>query len=146
MARLLGLDVGDRRVGVAVSDPTGTLASPLTALERRSTKRDVAAVLELARQQEAEGIVVGIPVSLDGALHAQARRTQSFFTALYAASFLPLATWDERFSTDEAERMLRESGVEPSRERGRVDAAAAAIILQGYLDAHRERVDQSPAP
>ena len=146
MARLLGLDVGDKRIGVALSDPTGALASPLTTLERRSKKRDATAVMELARQHEAEGIVMGMPVSLDGAHHAQARRTQSFYTALYAVSFLPATTWDERFSTYEAEQLLRESGVKPSRERGRVDAAAAAIILQRYLDAHRDPVSRSPAP
>ena len=137
MGRLLGLDVGARRIGVALSDPTGSLASPLTALDRRAKRRDLAAVLELVRQHGVEGIVVGLPVSLDGRLHAQGQTVQAFARALSEASPVPVETWDERFSTVEAEQMLREAGREPSRDRGRVDATAAAVILQRYLDAHR---------
>ena len=136
MARLLGLDVGARRTGVALSDPTGTLASPLTALTRSSEARDLEAIVELARQHDAEAIVVGLPISLDGALHAQGQKVQAFIEKLREVSPIPVEPWDERFSTAEAERLLREAGIQPSRERGRVDAAAAAIILQGYLDAH----------
>ena len=137
MARLLGLDVGARRVGVALSDPTGTLASPLTTLTRRTTRQALAAIVELAQQHGAQGIVVGLPVSLDGELHGQGREIEAFSRALRAASPVPVETWDEAFSTVEAEQLLREAGAQPSRQRGRVDAAAAAILLQRYLDAHR---------
>ena len=151
MGRLLGLDMGARRIGVALSDPTGTLASPLTALASRGKRRDVAAVLELARGHQVERIVVGLPVSLDGRLHAQGQLIDAFAQALRAASPVPVETWDERFTTAEAERLLREAGAQPSRERGRVDAAAAAILLQSYLDAHRatdevRRPPDLPAP
>ena len=143
MGRLLGLDVGARRIGVALSDPTGSLASPLTALDRHAKRRDMAAVLDLARQHGVEAIVVGLPVSLDGRLHAQGQLVQAFAHALTEVSPVPVETWDERFSTAEAEQMLREAGREPSRDRGRVDATAAAVILQRYLDARRG--DEGPA-
>ena len=107
------------------------------ALERRGNRRDVTAILDLARQQAVMGIVVGIPVSLDGNLHLQGNLTQSFFGALNSESLLPVVTCDESFSTDQAESLLRQIGAQPSRDRGRVDAAAAAIILQRYLDAHQ---------
>ena len=138
MGRLLGLDVGERRIGVALSDPTGSLASPLMALDRRAKRRDMAAVLDLAKQHGVEGIVVGLPISLDRRLHAQGQAVQAFARALSKASPVPVETWDERFSTAEAEQMLREAGREPSRDRGRVDATAAAVILQRYLDARRD--------
>ena len=137
MGRLLALDIGARRIGVALSDPTGLLASPLTALSAQGRKRDVAAVLDLAREHGVDGIVVGLPVSLDGELHGQGRTVAAFAKALAAESPVPVETWDERFSTAEAEALLRQSGRQPSRERGRVDAAAAAVILQGFLDARR---------
>jgi putative Holliday junction resolvase len=103
----------------------------------------MAAVLDLARQHGVEGIVVGLPISLDGQLHAQGQTVQRFARELAERSPVPVETWDERFSTAEAEQMLRDAGREPSRERGRVDAAAASIILQRYLDAHR--ADGGPA-
>ena len=140
MARLLGIDVGNKRIGVAVSDPNGLIASSLVALERKGKRRDIAAILDLAHQQAVTGIVVGIPVSLDGNLHLQGNLTKSFFSALHSESFLPIVTCDESFSTDEAESRLRQIGAKPSRERGRVDAAAAAIILQRYLDAHQGKI------
>jgi putative Holliday junction resolvase len=144
MARLLGLDVGARRIGVALSDPTGALASPLTTVVRKEQGRDLAAVLKLAQQHGVEAVVVGIPVSLDGELHAQGRVVQAFCNALRAACPMPVETWDESFSTVEAEELLRQAGAQPSRERGRVDAAAAAVLLQRYLDARRR--EAGPAP
>ena len=135
--RLLGLDVGERRIGLAISDRSGSLATPFTAIERRGVERDIAAILKLVRQEEVGTIVVGEPLSLDGSVGPQAKRTLVFYEALKAASPVPVKTWDERFSTVEAERLLREAGVQPSRNRARLDASAAAVILQGYLDAHR---------
>ena len=135
--RLLGLDVGERRIGLAISDRNGSLATPFTAIERHGVDRDIAAILKLVRQEEVGTIVVGEPLSLDGSVGPQAKRTLVFYEALKAASPVPVETWDERFSTVEAERLLREAGVQPSRNRARLDASAAAVILQGYLDAHR---------
>jgi putative Holliday junction resolvase len=126
--------VGERRIGLALSDPAGVLASPLGFIDRTSEDEDVRRVLETAREHRAERLVVGIPLSLSGVRGPQARAVEGFRRSLSRASDLPVAAWDERFSTLEAERRLRESGVRPSLERGRTDAASAAIILQGYLD------------
>ena len=135
MARALGLDVGDRRIGVALSDPTGTLATPLAAIDRRVSRGGIEAVAKLARENEAAAIVAGMPVSLDGGIGPQARAVQSFLAALREACPLPVHTVNEQYTSAEAERRLRDVGVEPSRDPGRVDALAAAIILQEWLDA-----------
>ena len=134
MARALGLDVGDRRIGVALSDPTGALATPLAAIDRRASQGGIETVLRLAREHEAAAIVAGMPVSLDGGIGPQARAVQSFLAALSEACPLPIHTVNEQYTSAEAEQRLRDVGVEPSREPGRVDALAAAIILQEWLD------------
>ena len=137
MKRMLGLDVGTRRTGVALSDPTGTLASPLTTLTRSDDALGLEAITDLAREHGVEAIVVGLPVSLDGGLHGQGREVAAFIDRLRGVSPVPVAEWNEQFTTAEAERLLRQAGRKPSRDRGRVDAVAAAVILQDYLDAHR---------
>ena len=137
MKRMLGLDVGARRTGVALSDPTGAIASPLTTIARSDDAQCLEAVTALAREHEVEAIVVGLPVSLDGELHSQGREVAAFIDRLRGVSPVPVAEWNEQFTTAEAERLLRQAGRKPSRDRGRVDAVAAAVILQDYLDAHR---------
>ena len=134
MTRVLGLDVGDRRIGVALSDPTGTLATPLGAIERRPSQSGEDAVAELASRHEATAIVVGMPVSLSGEIGPQAMAVQAFCDALREACPLPIHTVNEQYTSAEAEQRLRDVGVEPSRDRARVDALAAAIILQEWLD------------
>ncbi len=137
--RMLALDVGERRVGVAVSDPLGLWARPLTVISRRSKQQDYATIAELAREHEAARIVVGHPLSLSGQVGPQARRVERYAAGLAEHLTIPVVLWDERLSTAEAERLLHESG-ESSREfRGRVDAVAAAVILQSYIDAVEER-------
>ena len=135
--RTLGLDVGESRIGVAVSDPTGTITSPLTAIQRVSMEDDLKAVTRLAGEHEAEAIVVGLPISLNGRMGPQARRTQEFIRSLSSQSPVPVHSQDERFSTVEAERLLRDAGRAPSRDKGLRDSAAACVILQAYLDAKR---------
>lgn len=137
--RVLGLDVGARRIGMALSDPEGILASPAGFLDRTTEEEDLRRVLEAASQHGVGRIVVGIPVSLSGRRGPQARAVDRFRRSLAGAFDLPVVSWDERLSTQHAERRLKEAGVEPSLERGRTDAAAAAIILQGYLDSLRNR-------
>lgn len=132
--RVLGLDVGDRRIGLALGDPLGILASALGALERRGAERDVQAILALIVENQAERVVVGLPRKLDGTLGEQARKVQEFTQKLVEASPVPVEYWDERLSTVAAQERLREAGAKRPT-RGRVDAAAAAHILQGYLDA-----------
>ena len=135
--RLLGLDIGERRIGVAISDDVGLLATPYTAIQRRSQPQDIVTILRVAQEEMVGQIIVGMPLSLDGSVGPQAERTMAFYEALKVASPVPVKTWDERFSTVEAERLLRQVGVSPSRNKARVDASAAAVILQGYLDAQR---------
>jgi putative Holliday junction resolvase len=157
MARLLALDVGEVRIGVAVSDPSGFLASPYTTLrvsrDETQTWREIQRLLD---ETEAEGIVVGLPISLDGQLHAQGEHVRDFAVRLQEHINVPLVFWDERYSTVEAERLRTEryeslgkrSGPGKygrQRRRGRqgqqhgIDAQAAAVILQAYLDESRIR-------
>lgn len=135
--RVLGLDVGERRIGLAISDGAGMLATPYKAIRRRSLERDIAAITHIVQEEEVAQIIVGMPLSLDGSMGPQAERTMVFYEALKEASPVPVKTWDERFSSVEAEHRLREAGVSPSRNRARLDASAAAVILQGYLDTQR---------
>ncbi len=131
--RCLGLDVGDRRIGVAVSDETGRLARPLTVLRRGDPADDAKAVAALAREQGAGLVVVGLPLNMDGSLGAQARKSLDFAGALRERG-LTVAVWDERLTTRQARHVLRTTGAPRRAWRARQDAVAAALILQGFLD------------
>ena len=133
--RVLALDVGSKRIGVAVSDPTGFLARSLTVIERRGLRSDIEMIAKLLRQEGAERVVVGLPLSLSGDVGPQALAVLEFKEALDKALDVSVETWDERFSTVGAQEALRAQGVRARKQRGRIDAAAAAVILQGYLDA-----------
>ena len=136
--RILALDIGDRRIGVALSDPLSILASPLTTIDRRTTPETEAAidaVLALAEQHEAAEILVGIPYLMSGRIGAQARITLDFAQALSERTNIPITHTDERLSSVQADRMLTQSGTSNTRDKGRTDSAAAAVILQAYLDA-----------
>src|SRR5436309_13075014 len=154
MARWLALDVGEARIGVAISDATGFLASPYTTLHVTRDKSETwKAIQHLIEETETERLVVGLPISLDGAIHSQGKRVQAFAERLKEHITVPITFWDERLSTVEAERLLVErGGAEPGKRkrtaRGRkqnqskrrrkqheIDALAAAVILQEYLDA-----------
>lgn len=135
--RTLGLDVGERRIGVAISDPEERLAVPLRVLERRDATADARTIAELARREGVGRIVVGLPVSLSGTLGPQARQTQAFAERLRAATDAEVILYDERLSTAEADRHLRQLGMREREMRSRRDAVAAAIILQAYLDSRR---------
>jgi len=138
--RALGLDVGERRIGVALSDPEGIIATALTVIEVKSEDDALRRIIALAHEHEVERIVVGLPLSLDGSLGPQARRVQSFVEALKVRTELPVVTWDERFSTVDAERVLVEAGVKREKRKKHVDSVAAAFVLQSYLD--RQRSDK----
>lgn len=138
--RLLALDVGDRRIGIAVSDPTGLLATPVEVYVRRGGDADVAHLHAVADEYDAQGFVVGLPVNMNGSEGPQAAKTRAFAQALGAVGY-PVLLWDERLSTVEAERRMAEAG--RKKRRGAVlrsDAEAAAVILETYLDALRMRV------
>jgi putative Holliday junction resolvase len=129
---ILGLDVGEKRIGVALAD--GLLAIPLTVIDRAGEGADLERVLALAEEHGVKRIVVGLPRSLDGSIGRQAERVLSFSSALSESTDVPVDTWDERLSTVSAERLLLDAGVKRDKRRARRDAMAAAIILQSYLD------------
>jgi putative Holliday junction resolvase len=135
MGRMLGLDLGERRIGVAISTPEGGLAVPLRVLESAGDEADARAIAELARAEGVETLVVGHPLSLDGTAGAQAQRVEAFARLLERETGLPVALWDERLTTKQAERAP--AGTRPSRRRAPPDDVAAAIILQAYLDRQR---------
>ena len=132
--RVLALDVGDRRIGVAISDPTQVLARSLKVIQRVSRREDFGTVVRLVEEYEVEKVVVGYPRSLDGTAGRQAEKVERYAAGLAEALDVPVLLWDERFSTVSAERLMREAGLTGKKNRERVDAVAAAVILQDYLD------------
>jgi len=142
--RVLGLDVGDRRIGVALSDETGTLASPLPTLERVGPRQDLKAVAALARAHGAREIVVGLPRTLAGEIGPQAEKVQAFAQALRPVAQVPVTFWDERLTTVMAERALIEGEVSRRRRKGLVDQVAAVLILQSWLDARPRAAASDP--
>lgn len=142
--RVIGLDLGARRIGVAVSDPSGTIASPHSVLARgpdpESHRRAVAALVE---ELGAERVVVGLPLSLDGTAGPAALAAKEEAEALAAALPVPVETWDERLTTVSAERALREGGVRGPARRRVVDKVAAAVLLQSWLDGPGRRAAES---
>lgn len=129
----MGLDVGDRTIGIALSDPGGIIASPFATIKRSDTTKDLAAVRAVMDDQDVGEIVVGLPRSLSGELLYQAERTQRFIDELKRVVAAPVHTWDERFSTAEAERALLSGNVKRARRSQIIDQTAAAVILQGFL-------------
>ncbi len=141
MARVLALDIGERRIGVAISDEGGILAQPLQVIERKGTATDVAQVARLLQEQRAQEIVVGMPYTLRGEQAGAAEKVQSFVAVLREAVHVPIVLVDERLSTVEADRRMREAGVRREARRSRVDAVAAALILERYLSERRNKAD-----
>ena len=131
-AKLIALDLGERRIGLAVSGPGG-LALPAGYIFRSKLTEDVQQVIEVATERKAQGIVVGIPYTLEGETGPAAKLARGFIRALRKETSLPVYETDERYTSVEAEGLLRESGVQPSRERGTVDETAAVLILQRFV-------------
>lgn len=134
--RVLGVDHGKRRIGLAVSDESGLLARPLLVLPHVARAADAQRVAEIAAEHGAGLIVVGLPTDADGQIGPQARRAMRFGEALRAVADLPVQYWDESYSTADAKAALRAAGGR-RKHRTPVDAAAAAVILQDYLSAQR---------
>ena len=142
MSRLLALDLGERRIGVAVSDASAMIASPLEVIRRRSKAEDYARIAELCLAQQAEILVVGHPLNADDSVGPKARRIERYVAglseALQASGVqISLRLWDEHGSTQRAQEALLAAGRRARVRRERIDSAAAAVILQDYLDAHR---------
>ena len=136
--RILALDVGERHTGVAISDPTLTIARPVETIHHQSKEELCSAVAALVEEHDAASVVVGRPLSLDGSVGPQARLVDGYAEALAQQLDVPVTLWDERFSTATADEILRETRREKARRRarsnGEIDAIAAAVILQSYLD------------
>lgn len=136
MARTLALDVGHKRIGVALSDPLNITAQGLTTLSRRTIEEDFEAIRHLVEQHEVEAIVVGLPIRLDGSTGPEAAAVQVFIEELASVVDCPVHPWDERFTTAQAERVLLEGRVRRAKRKTLRDKVAATLLLQNYLDAH----------
>jgi putative Holliday junction resolvase len=132
--RYLGVDLGRARIGVALADKLLRTARPLTTLPRRGDRADAEALRDLAQEWEVSQIVVGLPFNMDGSEGPSARLSRTFAGHVERTTGLPVALFDERLSTFEAEDRLRAQGFSGKDRRARVDAEAAAVILQGWLD------------
>lgn len=149
MGRALGIDFGERRIGLAISDPTATLAQPLPALLRRKGRRPpVQSILDLVREHEIENVVVGLPLSLEAADTDWTREVRDFAARIAERSGLPVFLIDERMTSIAAERAVRSLGLpRAQRERkDRIDTAAAILILQAFLDRSRKGVEVERVP
>jgi putative Holliday junction resolvase len=137
--RILGLDYGSRRIGMAVSDSLGLTAQPLPALLREGDRKDIAAIGRLAAEAGVTSVVVGLPLLLNGDEGPQASRARAFGEKLSAELSLPVTMWDERLTTAQSERHLIESGVRRERRKEIRDSLSAMFLLQSFLDLRGRR-------
>jgi putative Holliday junction resolvase len=128
----LALDVGDSRIGLALSDPLGILASPLTIVNRTDDASAIGKIVDIIREKEVERVLAGLPLNMDGSLGLQAEKTKSFIAELSRFIDVPVEYRDERLSTVSARELIQ--GVRKTTRATRYDAAAAALVLQSYLD------------
>jgi len=135
--RFLGLDIGSKRIGLALSDELGIIAQGLPTLNRTTPKNDIRKLLEIASQHKVEKIVIGLPKNLNGTLGKSAEQVLAFIQEMKAKTAIPVDVWDERFSTVAVTRTLVSANVSRRRRKEVVDKLAAVYILQGFLDNHR---------
>jgi putative Holliday junction resolvase len=133
MSRVLGIDFGEKRLGLALSDESRTLASPLAVYERKDLQSDLRFLRDLILRYQITEIVLGLPLNMDGSLGPKAQQVLEFKRALEESLKLPVHTFDERFTTAEAERTLLEANMSRRQRKAKRDALAAVLILQGYL-------------
>lgn len=131
---LLGLDLGAKTIGLSVSDALRGFAVPLSTIARTKLKNDIDALKKIIAARKIAGLVLGLPLNMDGSEGPRAQSTRTFASNLVREISLPLAFWDERLSTFEAEEAMKDAGVSVKKRSQRVDAAAATVILQGALD------------
>jgi putative Holliday junction resolvase len=134
--RILAVDPGTKRIGVAISDPTGSIANPLTVVQHVARLVDAAAVAELASSHEAGLIVIGQSYDDDGSLSFEGHRSRRFAEALKTQTAIPVVLWDESFTTQDARRARIQMGVSRKNRAGHLDDLAATVLLQSYLDAN----------
>lgn len=141
--RILGIDPGEKNIGIAISDPTGSLARPLLVLPHASRKLDARRIIEIAENEEAGKIVIGQATDLDGKPNFSGRKAARLAAEIRSASSLPVELWDESFSTQQAVQNKIKSGAGPKNRQGHLDEVAAAIILQSYLDMNPPETDET---
>jgi putative holliday junction resolvase len=134
--RILAVDPGSKRIGVAISDPGGRIANPLTVVTHISRPLDAASIAELARSHDASLIVIGQSFDDEGNPSYEGRRSARFAEALKSQTQIPVVMWDESFTTQEARAARLQMGVRRKDRRGHLDELAATVLLQSYLDAH----------
>ena len=134
LSRILGIDFGGRRIGLALSDPLGIIAKPFMTIDLRINPNYIDQILEVTDKNDINKVVVGVPLTLKGNFSLQTKTVQTFIKELSSAIKVPIIELDERLSSVAAKRSLKEQGVKTGYEKGRVDETAAAIILQEYLD------------
>ena len=135
---LVGLDVGFKTIGIAVSDRSYTIATPLNTVLRKGTKKDLIKLKEYLIEYEIGGFIAGLPISLDGSENEQTNKIRSFSGELRAYFSLPVEFWDERYSSDVIFKEMRNSDISSTKIKKKLDQQSAAYILQGYLDRYRK--------
>jgi putative Holliday junction resolvase len=143
--RILALDFGKRRIGLAVTDPLRLIVTGLDTLQRTTLRADLDQLAELAADREVSQILIGLPLNMNGTEGLQAERVREFAAKLGRRTGIPVELWDERLTSVAAEDILRERGLHPDRRSGTVDRLAASILLQGYLDHHSPASQGEPA-
>ena len=132
--RILAVDIGEKRIGLALSDLTGTIAAPLVVIRHINRLIDAAQIAQVSSEHQVRQIVVGIPIDEDKSETPQIRHVIKFIAALKDQTSIPVVTWDESYSTNNAQRVRQQMGVSKKNRSGHLDDLAAAIILQSYLD------------
>lgn len=135
--RVLGLDIGTKRIGIAVSDPLFITARPVDTIMRQPEQKSIEEIKRLCKEYNVSQIVAGLPVNMDGTIGFQAQDVQKYTTLIENEIKIEVIFEDERLSSEDAERLLIEQGKKPSRDKALIDRVAAAIILQQYLDRRR---------
>lgn len=137
--RYMGVDLGTKRIGIALSDPDGRIASPLLVIHRQGGKRDLQEIADLTHDYEVQAVVVGMPIDLRGQRGVAAEKAQAEIDQLRRLLAIPVDVYDERLTSAAAQRTLREGGLDSRGQRGLVDKVAAALLLQSYLDRQRAK-------
>jgi putative Holliday junction resolvase len=135
--RTLAIDYGSTRIGLALGDPTGTLARPLPFLPGKADAKLAREIADLAQKHDVHLLILGLPRNMDGSSGEAATKVQAFAATLKQATAIPIKLIDERLSTVQASRQLQESGKNTRKQRGQIDSEAACVLLQGYLDSQQ---------
>jgi putative holliday junction resolvase len=135
--RILAIDYGSQRIGLALGDPTGTLARPLPFLPAKADAKLAREIADLAKKEDVHLLLLGLPRNMDGTSGEAATKVQAFAATLGQATTMPIKLIDERLSTVQASRQLQEAGKNTRKQRGQIDSEAACVLLQGYLDSQQ---------